>query len=369
MDAASPFQGGNTDSRQPGTRQRRRLNLKPRDDKRAAELQRKSSLLTATSSLFGDSKPREAIIADRDGKTEEEIVREEVRKERLQVRLPPEQNQERLSGQAAVAEIEEQMKQEADEKKLSILKAELAARQQKLDRLLERFAKEALSEREKHAGQRERYKPTRGSTDGAGVHVGMATPAIPGVGGGFHRPYPNQYVPHGGPNGGYDNGNGGGRHTYNGSDIDTTTGGQVGPMRPVGPMGPMGSMGSMGPMPPMGPMGPMPPMGYGGGGPRPPAYAHGVPPGGQPYMVSPVGSGHALRRMNIPNHMNAVPPRVVPVPYHGGGYPGSHGPVPVQVPGMAPGVVPGMGQQVGFYQSPPAGVGMGGEIEMDFSNL
>ncbi len=353
MDAASPFQGNNADSRHPVPQQRRRLNLKPRDDKRAAEIQRKSSLLTATSSLFGDSKPREAIIADRDGKTEEEVVREEVRKERLQLRLPPEQNQERLSGQAAVAEIEEQMNQEADEKKRAILKAELVARQQKLDRLMERFAKEALSEGEKHVGQRERYKPTRDSTDGAAVHVGMSNPMIPGVGGGFHRPpthvaYPNQFVVRGGPNGGYGDGNGRGRHAHNSGNIDTTQMGHVG---------------------------------YGGGGPRPPAYFHGVPPGGQPYVGSPVGSGNAARHMHHPNHMNAVPPGAVPVSYYGGGYPGGHGPGPVQVPGMVPGAVPGMvpgmvpglvprvGQQDGFYQGPPAGVGMGGEIEMDFSNL
>lgn len=369
MDAAFPLQGNNGDSQQPIPQQRRRLNLKPRDDKRAAELQRKSSLLTATSSLFGDSKPREAIIADRDGKTEEEVVREEVRKERLQLRLPPEQNQERLSSQAAVAEIEEQMKQETDERKRIILKAELVARQQKLDKLLERFAKEGLSEGEKLTGQRERYKPTRNSIDGARVNVGMADSMIPGVGGGFHRPpkhlmYPNQYVAGGGPNIGYGNGNGNGRgrHAHNLINIDNTNGGQ---MEQMGPMGPMG---------------------YGGRG--PPPYFHAVPPGGQPYMESPMSSGNATSHMNHGNHMNVMPPGMGPVSYYGGapeGYPGRHGGVPaVAMPpnplphphgigglrsAQIPGMVPGVGQQVGPYQGQQSGVGIGGEIEMDFSNL
>lgn len=35
---------------------------------------------------FGDAKPREAIIASRVGKTEEEILKEEVKKEKLHVR-------------------------------------------------------------------------------------------------------------------------------------------------------------------------------------------------------------------------------------------------------------------------------------------
>jgi hypothetical protein len=37
---------------------------------------------------FGDAKPREAIIASRVGKTEEEILKEEVKKEKLHVSSP-----------------------------------------------------------------------------------------------------------------------------------------------------------------------------------------------------------------------------------------------------------------------------------------
>ncbi len=337
LDAASPFQGNDGHSQKHVPQQRKRLNLKPRDDKRAAELQRRSSLLTSTSSLFGDSKPREAIIADRDGKTEEEVVREEVRKERLQLRLPPEQNQERLSSQAAVAEIEEQMNQEADERKRAILKAELVARQQKLDRLLERFAKEALSEGGKHTGQRERYSSGRDSTDGVGGNGGMSNPTMPGVSGELHR-QPMHQMYHHNPHA-----NWGGHHNNNNN------------------------------------------FGH-GGGPRPPVYHHGGLPGGQPYMPSPVISGNVMNQTNHMGHISVMPPGPVPLPYYGvapEGYPGNvrrAGPHAVTMPpippahlqgGHGPGIAPspGMGQHAAFYQGPPSGVGMGGEIEMDFSNL
>ena len=38
--------------------------------------------------VFGAAKPREAVIAERTGKTEEEILREAVRAEKLRVRPP-----------------------------------------------------------------------------------------------------------------------------------------------------------------------------------------------------------------------------------------------------------------------------------------
>jgi len=118
------------------------------------------------------------IIADRDGKTEEEVLREEVKKEKLHLRLTPEQNQERLSGEAAVKEIEDQINLEEDEKRKEILKVELEARKDKLDVLMEKFAKEVLEVNEKtKSHQRERYNPTRqGGHSGEGVPntMGMA---------------------------------------------------------------------------------------------------------------------------------------------------------------------------------------------------
>lgn len=57
----------------------------------------------------------------------------------VQLRLNPAQLEERKSHEAAVKEIEDQIGAEKDEKKKDILKVELAARQSKLDALMDRF--------------------------------------------------------------------------------------------------------------------------------------------------------------------------------------------------------------------------------------
>lgn len=57
----------------------------------------------------------------------------------MQLRLNPAQLEERKSHEAAVKEIEDQIGAEADEKKKDLLKVELAARQSKLDALMDRF--------------------------------------------------------------------------------------------------------------------------------------------------------------------------------------------------------------------------------------
>lgn len=57
----------------------------------------------------------------------------------VQLRLNPAQLEEKKSHEAAVKEIEDQIGAETDEKKKDILKVELAARQSKLDALMDRF--------------------------------------------------------------------------------------------------------------------------------------------------------------------------------------------------------------------------------------
>lgn len=63
---------------------RPRLNLKPRDDSAAAKLAEERAA-GAKASPFGAAKPREAILAARTGKKEEDILKEEASKERLHV--------------------------------------------------------------------------------------------------------------------------------------------------------------------------------------------------------------------------------------------------------------------------------------------
>lgn len=149
-------------------------------------------------SPFGAAKPREVVIATRVGKTEEDVLKEEVKKEKLHLRLNPAQLEERKSHEAAVKEIEDQIGAEADEKKKDLLKVELAARQSKLDALLDRFvkmtienAKSGEAPRMSHLrknqahpelqgplpppGYNQRYNPTQqyaGGHRGGGAHRG-----------------------------------------------------------------------------------------------------------------------------------------------------------------------------------------------------
>jgi len=154
-------------------------------------------------SPFGAAKPRELVIATREGKSEEDILRDEVKKERLhvsswlcimlkesiirpcyfytvyetkivsfrdhfksmpfapscrfplthyliyyvyilQLRLNASQLEEKRAHEAAVKEIQEQVEAEEDVTKKEVLRVELATREAKLTSLTERFAKTTL---------------------------------------------------------------------------------------------------------------------------------------------------------------------------------------------------------------------------------
>ncbi|WPT13780.1 hypothetical protein PSENEW3_00001619 [Picochlorum sp. SENEW3] len=142
--------------------QRRKLHLKPRDPEAAARIEAERLRESYQHGVFGDAKPREVVIADRVGKSEEDILKEEVQKEKLhvcvvvvrttgsiegshlyivglQLRLTPAQHEEKKSHEAAVKEIEDQIEKESDEKKKDLLRVELRARVETLDVLMERF--------------------------------------------------------------------------------------------------------------------------------------------------------------------------------------------------------------------------------------
>lgn len=122
--------------------QRPRLVLKPRDEQaaKAAELERKAT----GKNPFGDAKPREAILASRTGKSEVEILKEEVKHEHPRLRLSPQQLEEKSAAEAAVAETQSQLDKEQDETKCSALKVELQTRQEALEELLAKFENAAL---------------------------------------------------------------------------------------------------------------------------------------------------------------------------------------------------------------------------------
>lgn len=113
---------------------------------------------------FGAAKPRETVLAAKLGKKEEDILKEELSKDRInvryyfstqsylvirlpqhqvrafvQLRLDPEQNDQKRAAEEAVKEVEDELEAETDESKLEALKAEVAGRKEKLSTLIDGF--------------------------------------------------------------------------------------------------------------------------------------------------------------------------------------------------------------------------------------
>lgn len=126
-------------------RERPRLNLKPRDASAAAKAATDKAQ-SSRANPFGAAKPRESVLATRLGKDELAVLQEDLKKERINLRLKPEQVEEREQAEAGVAEIKTEIEQESDPDKKASLTAELNSRQEKLEALLENFQKLAVEQ-------------------------------------------------------------------------------------------------------------------------------------------------------------------------------------------------------------------------------
>lgn len=191
-------------------RERPKLNLKPRDPEaaRLAELERQKGL---SKNPFGDAKPREAVLSEKLGKPEEEILKEEAKKQRPHLRLSPEQISQKKEKEAAVAEVDTQVTSEEDPKKKELLLTELASRKDELDELLDGFEKLALEK----AAKGEVARPSERRATLEQQQPARAAAAAGGFGNGFGQRDEYSRGGHGGGRGGhrgdYDyNGRGGG---------------------------------------------------------------------------------------------------------------------------------------------------------------
>eukprot|EP00879_Flechtneria_rotunda_P004671 GHRR01004933.1.p1 GENE.GHRR01004933.1~~GHRR01004933.1.p1 ORF type:complete len:299 (+),score=89.26 GHRR01004933.1:92-988(+) len=188
---------------------RPRLNLKPRDETAAKQLELNRS--ASGKNPFGDAKPREAVLASRTGKSETEILVEEVKAEKPKLRLNAQQLEDKRAAEAAVAEVQELLAAEPDEAAQAGIREELAARQAQLDELMAGFEKLALEAAAKGEfarpsewrRQQQLLLESQGSADNGYGGVGD----LPGIGG-YSR---------GGSYGGYRDG---GRSGYGGYNRD-----------------------------------------------------------------------------------------------------------------------------------------------------
>ncbi|CAD7700034.1 unnamed protein product [Ostreobium quekettii] len=179
-----------------GPPQRRRLVLDPRNEAKARQ-----AAQTAKSSIFGEAKPREEVLAKRTGVAESEILRQEAEHERLHIRLSPQQLSDQREAEEAVAEVRRSLEQATDEAAISALKVELGRRQQELDSLLLSFEKQAVERA--HAGggirpsERQRLGTLRDFDEGedGGRHAGY--------GGSPHGGQPRGFADYGEPRDSY----------------------------------------------------------------------------------------------------------------------------------------------------------------------
>ncbi|KAK9810780.1 hypothetical protein WJX73_006653 [Symbiochloris irregularis] len=207
-------------------RERPRLNLKPRDETAAKAAAERSA--SSKASPFGAAKPREAVLATRLGTDERSVLAEELKKERLNLRLNKDQVEQREQAEAGIQELKTSIHQEDDAEKQAALKEELTSREQKLEEMLDGFQKLAVEQAKSGEGvrpsDRRRQLEQRMLQQGSGETGGhYGSPA--GAQGGY---FPQQYGASGGGRGGRAPsagaggswGSGGGRGAQGGSYSD-----------------------------------------------------------------------------------------------------------------------------------------------------
>lgn len=199
-------------------RQRPRLNLKPRNESAAKEEEVKRAT-HARANPFGAAKPREAVLAVRSGKTEAEILEEEAKSQKINLRLNQEQRQEKETAEAAIEDLKEQITlAETPEAKVE-LQAQIDTQQGALNDLMENMAKATLEraakgEIERPSERRAAQMQQQGMGGGGGQQAADFSNFQQGGGrapaGGYGGGAPGGSYGGGSGGGGYQQGGGGG---------------------------------------------------------------------------------------------------------------------------------------------------------------
>lgn len=97
---------------------------------------------SARSNPFGNARPREQVIAEREGKPETEVLREQAKKDwKSSITLTEAQREEKKAAEAELAFAKKEHEEERDPAKEKVLQQEVELRERKLDELLESFEK------------------------------------------------------------------------------------------------------------------------------------------------------------------------------------------------------------------------------------
>merc|ERR1719387_821903 len=143
-----------------GGAERPRLNLKKRDDAAAADLEKKAAA-KAKSNPFGDAKPRESVLAKRDGVDEAAVLKKEAAAWKPRLRLTREQEEEQKALEAEVrfakADAEREKERPEGERDEAAAKAELATKEAALAAMVKGFEDLAVKAAREGTGRRREY--------------------------------------------------------------------------------------------------------------------------------------------------------------------------------------------------------------------
>jgi hypothetical protein len=117
---------------------RPKLSLQPRGS--AADMSSASPVKTSRPNPFGAARPREQVIAEREGKKETEVLKEQAHKEwKPNLVLTEQQREEKKAAEAELAFSKSELEKEVDPVKSKLLREEVIYMEKKLDELLLSF--------------------------------------------------------------------------------------------------------------------------------------------------------------------------------------------------------------------------------------
>ena len=154
------------------TTERRRLNLKPRTEAgvKAAEQERADK----KGGIFGAAKPREQVLAKREGVDETELLKTEAEKFRRSLRLNETQRNEKTAAEEAIKLAKSELEEKPDDE---ALKKTVEEKEAELEALMSSFEKVAVETAHKGGLRIDREKNESSSehinNDGAGSAKGM----------------------------------------------------------------------------------------------------------------------------------------------------------------------------------------------------
>mmetsp|Transcript_33606 Transcript_33606/g.46535 ORF Transcript_33606/g.46535 Transcript_33606/m.46535 type:complete len:523 (-) Transcript_33606:212-1780(-) len=171
----------------PVASERPRLNLKPRtlpvgsEDPDAKE--------SGKNNVFGEARPREAVIAARSGVKEDELIKELAAKEwQGNIRLTKSQEEEKNVFEADISSAKEKLKSDIDPGATAALNAEIILKEKRLEDLMKSFEEMAFKQAKEGGIRRDRSREFEQNQANLQQRVNQNVPNPQGFGRGYGTP-------------------------------------------------------------------------------------------------------------------------------------------------------------------------------------